>query len=350
MFSDEQYMKRALQLAALGGVNAAPNPMVGAVIVHNGIIIGEGYHQQYGGPHAEVNAVNAVTDKSLLNESTIYVTLEPCAHTGKTPPCADLLVKHQFKRVVVATRDPFTEVDGKGIEKLNAAGIEVTRDVLKQEAQLQNKRFFTFHQKKRPFVILKWAQTADGFIDSLRDNNQKPEIHWISGKASQIVTHQMRSEEQAILVGRKTVENDNPSLTTRAVKGNSPIRIVIDPQLNIPSTASIFNDGGKTIVLNSVKTEENEAVHYIQATVKSASDILKTLYALQINSVIIEGGATTLQHFINENLWDEALVIKGETAFGDGVKAPVFNALSESIRKIDTDTHYRFTNKRMNQL
>lgn len=345
MFSDEQYMKRALQLAALGGVKTAPNPMVGAVIVHNGIIIGEGYHEQYGGPHAEVNAVNSVADKSLLKESTIYVTLEPCAHFGKTPPCANLLVEHQFKRVVVATRDPFDQVDGKGIEKVKAAGIEVTLDVLKDEAQLQNKRFFTFHKKKRPYVILKWAQTADGFVDTLREEGQQPEIHWISGKASQVITHKMRGEEQAILVGRKTVENDNPSLTTRAVQGESPIRIVIDPQLNIPANATIFQDGGRTVVLNTFKTEENGAVSYIQATLNNASDITNALYDLQINSVIIEGGPATLQRFIDENLWDEALVIKGVSRFEKGIKAPIFAVLPDSSTPIEEDIHYRYTNK-----
>ncbi len=346
MFSDEQYMKRALQLAALGGVKTAPNPMVGAVIVHNGTIIGEGYHEQYGEPHAEVNAVSAVSDKSLLNEATIYVTLEPCAHTGKTPPCADLLVKHQFKRVVIATRDPFDQVDGKGIDKLKAAGIEVTVDVLREKARFQNRRFFTFHQKKRPYVFLKWAETADGFVDSVRQGDEKPEIHWISGKASQVVTHKMRSEEHAILVGRNTIACDNPSLTTRAVTGNSPIRIVIDSQLTLPESATVFNDGGKTIVLNTLKTEHKGSVHYIQSAPGSANAILDTLYSLNILSVIIEGGPTTLQHFIDENCWDEALVIKGNLHFGSGIKAPVFAAFPYKTEQIETDTHYHYTNEK----
>lgn len=344
MFSDEQFMMRALQLASFGGVAVAPNPMVGAVIVHDGKIIGEGYHERFGTAHAEVNAVDSVKNKELLKESTIYVTLEPCAHFGKTPPCANLLVKHQFKRVVVATRDPFPQVAGKGIERLQEAGIEVTLDILKDEAILLNKRFFTFHQLGRPYVILKWAQTQDGFVDFHRSTD-KPEIHWISGKSSQVITHKMRSEEQAILVGRKTVENDNPSLTTRAFEGSNPIRVIIDPQLKLDSSFSVLSDGNRTIVLNTIKSEEKGNLSFVKTPLNSAAEVLKALHQLNISSVIIEGGSSTLQRFINENLWDEALVIKGTTFFHDGISAPILNKLPESVTEIDSDQHFFYNNR-----
>ncbi len=242
MVSDEKYMLRALQLAGSGGVAVAPNPLVGAVIVLNNRIIGEGYHRQYGEAHAEVNAVNSVEDPSVLNEATIYVTLEPCSHFGKTPPCADLLVKHRFKRVVIAQIDPFAEVSGRGIERLRNAGIQVDCGILEEAAKELNKRFLTFHMKKRPFVTLKWAQTRDGFIDRDRSETNAKGIQWISQPETQVYTHHLRSTEQAILVGWKTVENDNPSLTTRAFHGKNPLRIVIDPQLKAPKNARLFTD------------------------------------------------------------------------------------------------------------
>lgn len=323
MSPDEKYMQRALQLAKLGGISVAPNPLVGAVIVHRDEIIGEGYHQKFGEAHAEVNAVNSVKDQTLLQESTIYVTLEPCSHFGKTPPCADLLVRSQFKRVVIAQIDPFSEVSGRGIEKLRNAGIQVDCGILEDEAKELNKRFITFHMKKRPFVTLKWAQTSDGFIDRDRSEQTPSGINWISQPETQVITHQLRISEQAILVGWRTVLNDNPSLTARAFAGTNPIRIVIDPQLQAPEDSTVFTDGSKTIVLNRKEEKVLGSVHYLNLQQFNPGAILSKLHELQISSVIIEGGAFTLTQFIESGLWDEALVIVGEHEFESGMKAPV---------------------------
>jgi diaminohydroxyphosphoribosylaminopyrimidine deaminase/5-amino-6-(5-phosphoribosylamino)uracil reductase len=323
MDDDQRYMLRALQLAKLGGVSVAPNPLVGAVIVHDNQIIGEGYHQKYGEAHAEVNAVNSVEDKALLKDSTIYVTLEPCSHFGKTPPCADLLIRSQFKRVVIAQVDPFSEVSGRGIEKLKNAGIQVDCGILEKEAQELNKRFITFHTKKRPFISLKWAQTKDGFLDLDRSQKQEAEIHWISQPETQVITHEMRSTEQAILVGWRTIQNDNPSLTTRAFKGPNPLRIVIDPQLQAPKEAIVFTDGMQTLILNQLEDKTVDGTQYLKLENLNIESILETLFHRGISSVLVEGGANTLNQFIQSGSWDEALVITGENEFKSGLKAPV---------------------------
>jgi len=315
-------MLRALQLAKSGGVAVAPNPLVGAVIVWNDQIIGEGYHQKYGEAHAEVNAVNSVEDPSVLSEATIYVTLEPCSHFGKTPPCADLLVKHRFKRVVIAQVDPFSEVSGRGIERLRNAGIQVDCGILEEEAKELNKRFLTFHTKQRPFVTLKWAQTQDGFIDRDRSAEQTG-INWISQPETQVFTHQLRSTEQAILVGWLTIKNDNPSLTTRAFHGPNPLRIVVDPLLKAPKDATVFTDGLPTFILNQTENKKEGPVHYMQLEDFGPQSILEALHRNNIHSVIIEGGAATLGHFIKSGLWDEALVISGRNEFKSGLKAPI---------------------------
>lgn len=341
MDRDEQYMLRALQLAQLGGVQAAPNPMVGAVIVHNDRIIGEGFHQKYGEAHAEVNAVNAVKDQSLLREATIYVTLEPCAHFGKTPPCADLLVRSEFKRVVIAQVDPFSEVAGKGIEKLKQAGIRVDCGILEQQAKELNKRFITFHTKKRPFVSLKWAQTRDGF---LAPDSPEKGIHWISQPETQILTHQGRSTEQAILVGRTTIEKDNPSLTTRAFAGPNPLRIILDPNLSAPGNATVFTDGLPTIVLNLRENKQVHSVRYLQLENMEPSSVLTALYQLNISSVLIEGGAHTLNRFIHEGLWDEALVITGDNEFLSGIPAPHISKKPEKTTRFGKDILDYFRN------
>lgn len=343
MNTDEKYMLRALQLAALGGVSVAPNPMVGCVIVYNDKIIGEGYHKKYGEPHAEVNAVESVADKTLLPQATIYVTLEPCAHHGKTPPCANLIVKHQFKKAVIATVDPFSLVAGKGIELLKKAGIETVVGVKEQEAQLLNKRFFTFHQNKRPFVILKWAQTLDGFIDAPRLKD-KQEIRWISNPRTQIITHQWRSEEQAILVGWKTIQNDNPSLTTRAFHGENPIRIIIDKELNSPIDSTVFNDGQRTMVFNSLKSQEENAVSYIQLNDFNLENIFATCVSMGIASILIEGGKQTIESFIAANYWDEARVIVGNKTFKVGLKAPELAIKSTDSMQIGPDHIYYYFN------
>jgi diaminohydroxyphosphoribosylaminopyrimidine deaminase/5-amino-6-(5-phosphoribosylamino)uracil reductase len=308
--TDEHYMQRCLELARIGLGNVAPNPMVGSVIVHHDIIIGEGFHEKYGEAHAEVNAINAVSDHSLLKESTLYVNLEPCAHFGKTPPCANLIIEKGIKRVVVGCIDSFSEVAGKGIRRLQDAGIEVTVGVLETESLEINKRFFTFHNKKRPYLILKWAQSKDGFIDIARDNNEKG-IHWITQKETKQLVHKWRSEEAGILVGKNTVLNDNPELTVREVEGASPARFVIDSQDSLD--LSQFKIGNSKAITYKI-VSKNEHI--------DVSEIVDFIFTKEIQSVIIEGGKITLEQFINEDIWDEARVLTGNSNLYEGVKAP----------------------------
>ena len=339
---DELYMSRCLDLARQGMGSVAPNPMVGAVIVHNGRIIGEGFHQHFGGPHAEVIAVNSVSDKNLLKEATIYVSLEPCAHHGKTPPCSDLLVECGFQRVVIGCKDTFSKVSGKGIEKLKKAGIEVEVGVLEQECRELNKRFFTFHERQRPYVILKWAQSKDGYLDRLRPNDEKG-VNWISSPETKVLVHKWRSEEQSILVGRKTVQNDNPSLTVREFSGTNPTRIIIDSQLQLPDNLNIFSDEAPSIIFNRVKNEVKGNIEYIRISETNTQLILHELYNRNILSVFVEGGSRTLQYFIFGNVWDEARVIVGNTNFHEGEKAPTINKAPSESFPFSTDMiHYYF--------
>jgi len=340
--TDELYMQRCIDLARLGGVAVAPNPMVGAVIVLNGEIIGEGYHQLYGGPHAEVNAVRSVLHPGQLSEATIYVSLEPCAHHGKTPPCADLIVENRFKRVVVGSLDPFHAVSGKGISKIQQAGIEVTVGVLEKSCRALNKRFFIYHEQQRPYVTLKWAQTKDGLMDRIRQTNTKREINWISAPETQALVHQWRSEEQAILVGWKTVEKDNPSLTVRAVSGKNPLRVIIDSQLQMPADSQVYTDGEKTIVLNLLRAEVHGNITWIQLPQLDTSTILKALYEQGVQSVFIEGGSQTLQHFLADGLWDEARVITGIHTFGEGIPAPVISGVPTQTFTFSSDQVYQY--------
>ena len=343
MQKDELYMQRCIDLARLGEGNVAPNPMVGAVIVLNDEIIGEGFHKKYGEAHAEVNAVNSVRDKSLLKEATIYVSLEPCAHYGKTPPCADLLVDLQFKKVVIGCKDTFSEVSGKGIQKLKDSGIEVIVGVLERECRNLNKRFFTFHEKKRPYVVLKWAQTKDGFIDQVRTNEVR-KINWISTPETKALVHKWRSEEQSILVGRKTVMNDNPTLTVREVTGNNPIRIVLDSKASLPLNLKVFNDEARTIVFNLEKDETIKNIQFIKIKNLEIDSILNALYDLNVQSVFVEGGASALQSFINSNKWDEARVIVGATFFEEGLKAPSIAKVPSQQFSFSTDMIYIYSN------
>jgi diaminohydroxyphosphoribosylaminopyrimidine deaminase/5-amino-6-(5-phosphoribosylamino)uracil reductase len=312
--NDNQYMDRCLQLALTNLGHTYPNPMVGAVIVLNDTIIGEGSHEQYGGPHAEVNAVNAVKDTSVLKDATIYVSLEPCSHYGKTPPCADLIIKHQFKRVVIGCQDPFEQVNGSGIERLKAAGIEVDFSDRKEAAIDSNKRFFTFHQKKRPYVILKWAECQNGYIDKERKENDTG-INWITQKETKALTHQWRAEEDAILIGAKTYITDNPSLTVREATGTHPKRIILDSRGTIS-----FTDEWKA--LNNEDYILGKSSDPSLDIALDAKSILDKLYQLNIQSVIIEGGRQTLDLFINAQLWDEARILTGIQAFDAGTKAP----------------------------
>lgn len=326
MSDHEKYMRRCLELAELGMGNVSPNPMVGAVIVYDGRIIGEGYHQKYGEAHAEVNAVKQVADKysdhaELLSRSTIYVSLEPCAHYGKTPPCADLIIRHHIPKVVVGCRDPFEQVNGRGIEKLLAAGIEVTTGVLEDECKWLNRRFFTRVQKHRPYVILKWAQTADGFF-APADGSQ----FWITGAESRKLVHQWRGEEDAILVGTNTVTSDNPQLNVRYAKGRPPKRIVIDRKLKLQDSSNVFDHSVETFVFNEVKTDiegKNKYIALEDFDNYVPQYILYQLYLQDIQSVIIEGGAFTLNSFIHAGLWDEARIFTGKATLNEGIKAPV---------------------------
>ncbi|MCE4567058.1 bifunctional diaminohydroxyphosphoribosylaminopyrimidine deaminase/5-amino-6-(5-phosphoribosylamino)uracil reductase RibD [Maribellus sp. CM-23] len=336
MNTDEKYMQRCLELARKGAGSVSPNPMVGCVIVHNNTIIGEGYHERCGEAHAEVNAVRSVTNPELLTESTLYVTLEPCAHFGKTPPCSDLIVEKKIPKVVIGTIDPFAEVAGKGIEKLQKAGIEVTLDVLRDECRELNKRFFTFHQKQRPYIILKWAQTQDGFLDVDRDSAAFGEPTWITGKEALLRVHQLRAEEDAIMVGTRTAEKDDPSLTVRHCEGKNPLRMVLDRELRLSQNLKLFDQSTPTLVFNTLKNEVrgNTEYHLIDFQKNVPGQVLNLLYRKNILSLIVEGGRQLLQSFIDANLWDEAQVYTGAKTFGAGVPAPLLdlrNATKETI-------------------
>ena len=332
-------MQRCLQLAALGAGQVAPNPMVGALLVYNGRIIGEGYHRQYAAPHAEVNCINNVADadKEFIEKSTMYVSLEPCVHFGKTPPCTDLVIAKKIPVVVIGCRDSFAAVAGKGIEKLQQAGINVTVGILQNECVALNKRFFTFYEKQRPFIILKWAQSGDGKIGA-RDSSKL----LISNEFTNRLVHKWRSEEAAILVGTNTALLDDPSLTTRLWPGKNPVRLVIDKELKLPTHLKLFDGNTKTIVFNYLKKAETENLVYHQLSKDEniLAQILPVLYKIQIQSLIVEGGAKLLQSFIDEGLWDEARVItNADMVIGDGLDAPV---LKRSIvfdeQKIKNDT------------
>nr|WP_282956979.1 bifunctional diaminohydroxyphosphoribosylaminopyrimidine deaminase/5-amino-6-(5-phosphoribosylamino)uracil reductase RibD [Lacinutrix venerupis] len=313
MNTHQTYMHRAIQIAKNGLGKTRPNPMVGAVIVYNNKIISEGFTSKYGGNHAEVNAINAVKDKSLLQQSTLYVTLEPCSHYGKTPPCSDLIIHYKIPNVVIGCVDDNPEVAGKGIKKLIDSGCKVTVGVLESKCKAHHKRFFTFHNKQRPYIILKWAETNNGFIAPATKNEQKP--IWITNKTSRQLVHKWRAEEQAILVGTNTVVKDNPTLTVRDWTGENPIRVVLDKNNLLSKAYNIFNTEAETLIIKE----------------QSLKETCQYLYKKNINSIIIEGGAKTLQLFIDKELWDEARVFKGAIEFKEGVKAPVFsgNLISE---------------------
>ena len=337
-------MQRCLQIAKKGIGTTRPNPAVGAVVVLNDKIIGEGYTSTYGGNHAEVNAIKAVKDTSQLKKATIYVTLEPCAHFGKTPPCADLIVKHQIKNVVIGCVDTNSLVAGKGIERLKNSGINVVVGVLERECFKHHKRFFTVQNKIRPYIILKWAETKNGFIAPQKRDTIAPV--WITNQYSQQLVHKWRSEEHAILVGTNTVIEDNPKLTVRSWSGNNPIRIVLDKNLRISKKASVFDESAKTIVFTEKGKMKKEDffgqkrelfIETIDFSKNIAQQIFDVLFKYQIQSVIIEGGSNTLQTFIDENLWDEARIFTGENEFVDGLKAPTISGKFVSEKAIKKD-------------
>ena len=327
----EFYIKRCIELAKKATGKTYPNPLVGAVIVHNGKIIGEGYHQKAGEPHAEINAINSVENPELLPESTIYVSLEPCAHFGKTPPCSLKLREIGFRKVVIGAMDSHDKVNGKGKKILVDAGIETISGILENDCRELNKRFFTFHEKKRPYLILKWAESQDGYIDK----DFKPTK--ISNELASQFVHQIRSEEHAILVGTQTALNDNPSLTTRLIEGRNPVRILIDFELKIPRDFKIYNNEAPTLVFNQEKDAEEENIKFIKISKeKFLEDLLQKLYENQIQSVLVEGGSRTLQTFIDANLWDETIIIKNKNlTLENGTKAPKFEG------NLDKEKYFR---------
>ncbi|MFT3844603.1 MAG: bifunctional diaminohydroxyphosphoribosylaminopyrimidine deaminase/5-amino-6-(5-phosphoribosylamino)uracil reductase RibD [Lacibacter sp.] len=347
MTLDERYMHRCIELAQKGRGFVAPNPMVGSVLVCNGEIIAEGWHRQYGEAHAEVNCINEAIAKGYADkfaQSTLYVSLEPCAHFGKTPPCSNLIIEKKIPKVVIGCRDPFPEVNGKGIEKLHAAGVETIVDVLKKECVELNKRFFTFHQQHRPYILLKWAQTADQKIAGISTDRLL-----ISNEFSNRLVHQWRSEEAAILVGTNTALLDNPQLTIRYWQGKQPVRLVLDKTLRLPESLKLFNNDASTIIFNLLKTEDAGRVKYHQ--LKNEKNLLQemmhALYELKIQSVLVEGGATLLQHFIDADLWDEARVIQNEhLQIGEGLSAPVLkNQLLLEKEQLQSDAIYYYVNQ-----
>lgn len=320
MASSEKYMYRCITLAKQAQGNVSPNPMVGAVLVHNGSIIGEGFHEQFGKNHAEVNCLNSVPEdkKHLIKDSTLYVSLEPCSHFGKTPPCTELIISNEIKKLIIGSTDPNPLVCGRGINHLRSVGIEVTEGILKEETDQLNKRFFTFHQKNRPYVILKWAETADRKLSAAEGQKLK-----ISGKTIDMMVHKWRAEEDAIMVGRNTALLDNPQLTTRLWKGKNPLRIVTDPEANLPDTLNLFDGEAPLVVLNKLKDEKRGEVLYKKIKTSGVNEILYALKELNICSVIVEGGAALLNSFITAGLWDEArIIINKDLVAGNGIAAP----------------------------
>jgi diaminohydroxyphosphoribosylaminopyrimidine deaminase/5-amino-6-(5-phosphoribosylamino)uracil reductase len=332
------FMQRALDLAERGKGTVRPNPLVGCVLVHEGNIIGEGYHEQYGGPHAEVNAIASVTDPKLLTDATAYVSLEPCSHWGKTPPCANLLVEKGIKSVVVATLDPNPLVAGKGVKLLEQAGISLQVGLLEQEARWQNRRFFCQQEKHRPYLILKWAQTQDGFI--ARENFDSK---WISGTQSRQLVHQWRAEEQAILVGKNTALHDNPRLNVRDWTGSDPIRVVLDSKLELPADLHLFDQQIPTLCYTTRKSEKLTNLEWVKLPQISLEALLADLHARQIQSVLIEGGSQTIHQFLAAGLWDEARVFTAPIEFERGIAAPQLTqtpAESHAIGEDQLDLYY----------
>ncbi len=345
MTTDEKYMYRCLQLASRGESYVSPNPMVGAVIVHNEQIIGEGFHRKFGQAHAEPNAINSVQKKELFGESTLYVNLEPCSFYGKTPPCANLIVKSGIKRVVIGTIDPNPLVAGNGIKILENAGIEVVCGILENECRELNKRFFTFQEKKRPYIILKWAQTSDGFIDKKRKSNDEQPL-LISNEITRQLTHKFRSENQSIMVGSNTVLLDNPSLTVRYWTGKSPLRIILNKTGNIPENYNVFDNITDTIIFTENPGIEKQHISYEIFSFENndVEKLINLIYKRGIHSVLVEGGAQLLNTFIDSGIWDEANVEVSTIKIDDGIKAPTLNATPLVIKVFDNHKWISYKN------
>jgi len=340
MLAEEKYMMRCIELAQNGLGHVTPNPMVGAVIVHDEKIIGEGFHGQFGEAHAEVNAINNAVAKygeDILQRSSIYVNLEPCSHFGKTPPCTDLILKKKIPHVVIGCADPFDQVKGAGIKKLLSGGVRVIQNFCEKECRDLNKRFLTFHEKKRPYIILKYAQSLDGFIAPQTVTEQN---RWITNEYSQTLVHKWRSEEQAIMIGTNTAKNDNPFLTVREWKGKNPVRIVIDRELKVDVMHNIYDLSAPTLIYNDVKNETEKKHEFVRIDFKAniLHQVLSSLHEKNILSVIVEGGTKLLQSFIDENCWDEARIFTGNKFLESGIKAPGINGKIISRENIFNDT------------
>jgi diaminohydroxyphosphoribosylaminopyrimidine deaminase/5-amino-6-(5-phosphoribosylamino)uracil reductase len=331
-----KYMKRCIEIASKEIGNTYPNPLVGCVIVHENKIIGEGSHKRYGGKHAEVNAINNVENKNLLKESTLYVNLEPCNHFGKTPPCTDLIIKYKIQNIIIGSIDPNSMVAGGGIERLKSYGCNVEFGVLQDECDYLNKRFFTYHKLKRPYIILKWAESKDGFISPIKSQR---EVFKISGDQSQKLSHTWRKEEDSILVGVQTIIDDNPQLTTRLVKGKNPIRIVLDPNCRVPINSNIFSKDSKTIVLSKNENSSiSENVRIINFD--KMEFILNVLFEMKIQSVIIEGGTKTIKKFLDNDLWDSIRIFKGNKNMENGIKGPKIDF--NNFKQINSGNDYLY--------
>jgi len=321
---DIKFMTRCIDLARCAEGMTYPNPLVGSVIVHNGVIIGEGCHMRAGEAHAEVEAINSVKKKNLLGESTLYVNLEPCSHFGRTPPCADRIVNEGIKRIVIGCADTSAKVSGRGIARLREAGREVIAGVLEEESRWLNRRFFTFHEKSRPYIILKWAESSDGFIDIEREEGVNIEPTWITGKSERVLVHRWRAGEQAILAGGKTLRADNPQLNVRLWKGHDPLRLILTASGLADGDLKVFNDNGTNIVFtfNENISFNNSELVVLERDISSAHQVVLFLFGKGIQSLIVEGGTDTINHFVDEGLWDEARIFTGSTSFGGGVRAP----------------------------
>jgi diaminohydroxyphosphoribosylaminopyrimidine deaminase/5-amino-6-(5-phosphoribosylamino)uracil reductase len=329
---DNKFMRRCLELASKAEGLTYPNPMVGSVIVYDGKILGEGYHLRSGESHAEVNAINSVSDKTKLKLSTLYVNLEPCSHFGKTPPCADFIISNGIPRVVIGTIDTSEKVSGKGVTRLREAGCEVKSGILEADCRRLNRRFFTFHEKGRPYITLKWAKSADGYLDIIRSGDHKREPNWITGKPERVLVHKWRASEQAILVGAGTVRADNPRLNVREWNGPDPLKLILSSSGSLNIGSSVNNTNKKTVVFthNSIAGIPDVLKVMLKEDISSSVQICEYLYSSGIQSLFIEGGAEVLNHFISTGLWDEARVFTGEEHFKEGIKAPVINGILSS--------------------
>ncbi len=325
---ESKFMDKCIALAKQGLGNTYPNPLVGSVVVYKGEVIGSGWHQKSGEAHAEVHSIRNVSDRSLLADSTLYVNLEPCSHYGKTPPCTDLIIQSGIRHVVIGMQDPFEKVNGRGIQKLRQAGVRVDVGIEAAACRELNKRFITTIEKQRPYIILKWAETLDRFLAPKTKTTNEPV--WISNLLSRTLAHQWRAEEQSILIGKQTALDDNPALTTRLRKGPSPIRLLIDPKEEVDRKAKVFNPDQKVIVFTANKSRTEAHIEYVAIDFSSngLQQILSALFQKGIQSILVEGGSITLQHFIDSELWDEARVITGREKFAEGISAPNITSFS----------------------